>query len=64
MDAPVEVKAKDGDPGEVAKEDKIEEVAQETAHVVPRQSVGCKFNNVVNVKLLTNITPSQDNNIY
>ena len=38
VDAPVEVEAEDGDPGEVAQEDKIEKVAQEAAHVVPRQS--------------------------
>ena len=38
VDAPVEVEAEDGDPGEVTQEDEIEEVAQEAAHVVPRQS--------------------------
>ena len=38
VDAPVEVKAEDGDPGEVTQEDEIEEVAQEATHVVPRQS--------------------------
>ena len=38
VDAPVEVKAEDGDPGEVTQEDKIKEVAQEATHVVPRQS--------------------------
>ena len=40
MDAQVQVEAKDGDPGEAADEDKVEEVAQKAAHVVPRQSAG------------------------
>ena len=43
MDAPVEVKAEDGDPGEVTQEDKVEDVAQEAAHVVPCQSARCKM---------------------
>ena len=40
MDAQVEVEAKDGDPGEAADEDKVEEVAEKAAHVVPRQAAG------------------------
>ena len=38
MDAQVQVEAKDGDPGEGADEDKVEEVAEKAAHVVPRHS--------------------------
>ena len=38
MDAQIQVKAKDSDPGEAADEDKVEEVAKKAAHVVPRQS--------------------------
>ena len=40
VDAQVQVEAKDGDPGEGADEDKVEEVAEKAAHVVPRQSTG------------------------
>ena len=43
VDAPVEVEAEDGDPGEVTQEDKVEDVAQEAAHVVPCQSARCKI---------------------
>ena len=43
MDAPVEVEAEDGDPGEAADEDKVEEVAKEAAHVVLRQAVRCRI---------------------
>ena len=40
MDAQIQVEAKDGDPGEAADEDKVEEVAEKGAHVVPCQSEG------------------------
>ena len=40
MDAQIQVEAKDGDPGEAAHQDKVEEVAKKAAHVVPRQSAG------------------------
>ena len=38
VDAQIQVKAKDGDPGEAADEDKVEEVAKKAAHIVPCQS--------------------------
>ena len=63
MDAQVQVKAKDGDPGEAADEDKVEEVAKKAAHIVPCQSAKdseseeklTRMMNIIKIAYLTNL---------